>query len=230
MDFLAVWLQETDVCGTLASMWLNHTYDYFKDANLNQRCSSTDPGYIQRLVNFLFLFCGLQPVWPLTPEINFIFRSLVVFSLFEPCWWLWCDEQFVEHGDGETHSPCSEPYAMPCICCVAAMWLADKLCVLTSIWTLFLTKLLARVYQITCSVNASDILGKCRFIKEKKTQPRLTQNIYSFTLLMLLCPGSRKDSVRGNRSAAASHCWIKNKGGLEMVAEDEPPEARTSPS
>lgn len=83
---------------------------------------------------------------------------------------------------------------------------------------------------ITCSVNTSDILGKCRFIKEKKTQPRLTQNIYSFTLLMLLCPGSRKDSVRGNRSAAASHSWIKNKGGLEMVAEDEPPEARTSPS
>lgn len=88
-----------------------------------------------------------------------------------------------------------------------------------------------RVYQITWSVNASDILGKCRFVKEKnKTKPRLTQNIYSFTLLMHVPPRSRKDSVSGNLSAAASHSWIENKGGLEMVAEDEPPEARTSPS
>lgn len=66
--------------------------------------------------------------------------------------------------------------------------------------------------------------------RKKKTKPRLTQNIYSFTLLMHVSPRSRKDCVRGNRSAAASHSWIKNKGGLEMVAEDEPAEARTSPS
>lgn len=30
----------------------------------------------------------------------------------------------------ETHSACSEPFSMLCICFVAAMWLADKLCVL----------------------------------------------------------------------------------------------------
>lgn len=149
-----------------------------------QRCSSTDHGYIQRLVDSLFLFCGLQPVWPLTPEINFIFRSLGVFSLFEPCWWLWCDELFVKHGDGETHSACSEPFSMLCICFVAAMWLADKLCVLTNIWTFLTNKAVG-----ACISN--NVVSKCLWHSWK----------------VQICQGKKKQNRDLHKTFTALHYW-----------------------
>lgn len=95
------------------------------------------------------------------------------------------------------------------------------LCALASILTFF-----SNIAVNGClSNNASDVLRQCRFIAEKEnttmTYPKHLQfyiiNVPFSCWLFIPLP-------------AALHSWIKNKGGLKMVAKDKPPEAWTSPS